>query len=86
MEVSFIAYPWKALDSMLQLLQEAEVVLGGDGTGNEAQFYGRECLSLNDTAGRRTVYIFLEAGKFHQQAEELRKIVDELKGTTGCKR
>lgn len=71
----------------LQILRDADVVIGGDSEGNRAPFYGTEWLQevangkIDEAVLKQMVFVSMEAENFQQQAEELRKIVEELKGS-----
>lgn len=79
--------PGAARDAAMKLLQDADVIIAEAPEGNRAPFYGTECLEeftegkIDESIQKKMVIVHFEVGKFAQQAEELRKLVEELKGT-----
>ena len=70
-----------------RFLREADVILGGSSEGHRALFYGAECMEdiadgmIDETIVKKMGVVGMDAEEFDQQAEELRKIVVELKGS-----
>ena len=62
------------------------MILGGSDENNEALFYGAECLEevadgkIDESVQKKMVIVHFEDGNYDRQAEELRKLVVELKG------
>jgi hypothetical protein len=74
-------------DEGFRILREADVILGGSSEGHRALFYGAECMEeiangkIDETIEKKMALVGMAAEEFDQQAEELRKIVVELKGS-----
>jgi len=72
-------------ESLLQELREADVILAAN--KGVPPFYGKEWLKevaagkIDETVVTKMLVIGLDAGEVYQQAKELRKIVEELKGS-----
>ena len=72
-------------DAALRDLREADVIVAAN--QGIPPFYGKEWLKevaagkIDETVVTKMVVIGLDAGEVYQQAKELRKIVEELKGS-----
>jgi hypothetical protein len=72
-------------DATLQTLREADVIVAAN--QGIPPFYGKEWLEevaagkIDETVVTKMVVVGLDAGEVYQQAKELRKIVEELKGS-----
>jgi len=79
--------PGETRDMAFRLLREADVILAGRDKHNQALIHGTECLEdvaygrIDESVQKKMVIVYFEDGDFDQQADELRKLLVELKGT-----